>query len=487
MSYDAIVIGSGPNGLAAGIRLAEAGASVLIVEGHSTIGGGMRTQELTLPGFLHDVCSSAHPMGVLSPYLRTLPLQEHGLRWASGNASVAHPMDEGPAILLQHSIEETVEQLGEDAARYTRLVSPFLTNPHGFLDDALGPLGIPRHPIQMLRFGLRGLRSATGLARGFRGEQAKALLAGCAAHSTLPLDAPITAALGLMFLITAHVETWPVAVGGSHAIAASMASYFRSLGGDIQTNTWVTSLSDLPEGKVYLFDTSPNQLASIAGDALPPRYLRRIETYRYGPAAFKIDYALDGPIPWNDARCLEASTVHVGGTMAEINASESAMYHGKHPEKPFVLMVQQSDVDSTRAPEGKRTGYAYCHVPEGSTVDMTNAIESQIERFAPGFRDIVLARHTWTPADFATHNPNYVGGAITGGVTDFLQFFARPVLRLNPYTTPNPRIYLCSASTPPGGGVHGMCGFYAAEAALKRLCAGAAAPTLQTTVTDRLP
>jgi phytoene dehydrogenase-like protein len=321
----------------------------------------------------------------------------------------------------------------------------------------------------MLRFGLLALRSAVGLARRFDTVRARALLAGCAAHSLLPLDRAFTGAVGLMFLITGHVEPWSVAKGGSQAISRALASLLRASGGRIETGALVRDLSELPPARVYLFDLSPAQLASIAGPVLPARYVRRLRRYRYGPGAFKLDWALDGPIPWSDPRCLEASTVHLGGALEEVAASESAAWRGEHSEKPFVLLCQQSQFDASRAPPGKHTGYAYCHVPAGSTVDMTERIERQVERFAPGFRDRILGRHVTTPADFERENPNSVGGAITGGVADAMQLFTRPVARLDPYSTPNPRVYLCSASTPPGGGVHGMCGFHAAESALRRL------------------
>lgn len=467
---DVVVVGSGPNGLAAAVRLAEEGASVLVLEAKDTIGGGTRTEELTLPGFLHDVCSAAHPMGILSPYLRTLSLEEHGLRWIRGGASVAHPLDEGDAVLLWRSIERTEEELGSDGRAWRSLVAPFLREPHGLLADAMAPLGIPKHPWLMLRFGLHAIRSAVGLGRArFRGERARALFAGCSAHSILPLEKPLTAAMGLIFAITAHVEEWPVAEGGSAAITSALASLLRARGGRIETGVHVRALSDLPRARVVLFDTSPAILADVAAPILPASYVRRLRRYRYGPGVFKIDWALDGSIPWRDARCLNASTVHLGGTLEEIAAAEAAMWRGEHPERPFVLLCQQSELDPTRAPSGKQTGYAYCHVPSGSSVDLTDVVERQVERFAPGFRDLVLARHITRASDWEAHNPSYHGGAITGGVADLWQLFTRPVARLSPYTTPNPRVFLCSASTPPGGGVHGMCGYHAALAAKKRL------------------
>jgi phytoene dehydrogenase-like protein len=470
--FDAIVIGSGPNGLAAAIELAREGARVLVVEAADEIGGGTRTAELTLPGFRHDVCSAVHPMGILSPFYKQLPLEEHGLEWLLPPASVAHPMPDGPAILLTKSLEQTALGLGSeaDARAYRRLVGPFIENAEGLLGDVMAPLRIPKHPIQMARFGMRAIFSANRLARLlFRGERGRALLAGCAGHSVLPLTQPLTAALGLIFAVTAHVEDWPVAAGGSTSITKALGSYFESLGGRIETGRRISSLDELPSSAVVLFDTAPHALSSIAGDALPAGYRRRLGRYRYGPGVFKIDWALDGPIPWSDPACLEASTVHVGGTLEEICLSENDMWHGRHTEKPYLILCQQSQFDPSRAPEGKHTGYAYCHVPHGSTVDRTEAIEAQIERFAPGFRDRILERHCMTTMDFERYNPNYKGGAITGGVADAFQLFNSPVTRLDPYTTPNPRLFICSAAAPPGGGVHGLCGYWAARSALKRL------------------
>lgn len=465
---DAVIIGSGPNGLAAAVRLAEAGASTLVLEARDEIGGGTRTIERT-PGFHFDHCSGAHPMGILSPWFRQLPLADHGLRWIKPPISVAHPLDDQPAVLLRRSLDETAVALGDDATAYRKLLAPFLRDPHGVFADALAPFKFPRHPLLMMRFGLRGLRSAVGLAKRFRDPRARALLAGCAAHSILPLDRALSGAVGLVFLLAGHVEEWPVAEGGSSAIARALASMLRGKGGRIETGVHVRSLADLPPARVYLFDTSPAQLATIAEPVLPARYLRRLRRFRYGPAAFKLDWALDGPIPWRDPSCLDASTVHIGGTLEEIAASEAAAWRDEHCDRPFVLLCQQSQFDPTRAPPGKQTGYAYCHVPANSTVDVTDHIERQVERFAPGFRDRIRARHVTAPADFERDNPNCVGGAITGGVADIGQLFTRPVARWNPYTTPNRRIFICSASTPPGGGVHGMCGFYAAQIALRRM------------------
>jgi phytoene dehydrogenase-like protein len=480
-AVDAVVIGSGPNGLSAAVALAREGASVLVVEGHESFGGGTRTTELTLPGFRHDVCSACHPMGILSPFFRTLPLEQHGLRWIKPRVSVAHPLDDGPAVLLRRSVAETARGLEGDARAYESLVRPFLSDPDGLLSDILAPLRLPKHPFTMLRFGLHALRSAYGLAHArFGNERARALFAGCAAHSVLPLERAPTAAIALTFLLTAHIQDWPVAEGGSDAITRSLAGLLTSLGGRIETGRRIRTLADLPLARVYLFDTSPSEVANIAEAALPPRYVKRLRRYRYGPAVFKMDWALDGPIPWRDPAILDASTVHVGGTLDEIAASERAPWRGEHSDRPFLLVCQQSQLDPSRAPAGKQTGYAYCHVPAGSTVDLTDTIERQIERFAPGFRDRILGRHSMNAVDFERYNPAFVGGAITGGVADLAQLFTRPVARLNPYTTPNRRLFLCSSSTPPGGGVHGMSGFYAARAALRRMHDLVAAPLVDT-------
>jgi phytoene dehydrogenase-like protein len=469
-TLDAVIVGSGPNGLSAAVELARNGASVVVLEAAGTIGGGTRTAELTLPGFRHDVCSAAHPLGILSPYLSTLPLADHGLTWIQGSASVAHPMDGEPAVILGPSLDATAAGLGRDGTAYRRLIGPLLRRPHELLDEILGPARLPRHPIVLSRFGIPALLPAAVLGRTlFREQRARALLAGCAAHSVLPLSRPVSAAVGMVFFMSAHIETWPVARGGSSAISTALAGYLESLGGRIETGHEVRSLTDLPPARVTLFDTSPKQVADIAGSRLPSAYAGRLRRYRYGPGVFKIDWALDGPIPWRDPACLGASTVHVGGTLDEIAAAEAAVWRGEHPDRPFVIVVQASLFDSTRAPSGKHTAWAYCHVPSGSLMDRTDAIERQMERYAPGFRDLVLGRHVMTTADLERYNANNVGGAITGGVNDLGQLFTRPTIRANPYSTPNPHLYICSASTPPGGGVHGMCGYHAARTALRRL------------------
>ena len=470
-AYDAVVVGSGPNGLTAAVELARRGASVLVLEAAATVGGGTRSAQLTLPGYIHDPYSACHPLGILSPAFTRMPLAEHGLRWLQSDVSVAHPLDDGDAVLLHRSLEQTADGLGVDAAAYRRLLAPLLRDPRALLAEILAPpVHLPRHPLLMARFGLRGLLPATMLARrSFAGERARAVLAGCAAHSVLRLESPLSGAVGLLFLVTAHVESWPVAAGGSQAIADALASYLRSLGGTIRTSHRVRSAADLPPARAYLFDTDPRQLAAIAGPALPGRYLRRLDRYRYGPGVFKVDWALDGPIPWRDPACAAAATVHLGGTLGEIAAAEAEVMRGGHPDRPYVLMTQQSALDPSRAPAGHHTGWAYCHVPNGLTLDRTEVIERQIERFAPGFRDRILARATLNPAQLEAENPGLVGGAITGGVADIPQAFARPVARLDPWSTPNPRVWLCSASTPPGGGVHGMCGHNAAMSVLRHL------------------
>lgn len=471
--YDAIVIGSGPNGLTAAIELARNGASVLVVEAADTIGGGTRTAELTLPGFKHDFCSAVHPMGILSPYWKSLPLEKFGLRWVIPQASIAHPLENEPAVIVSKSLEETADSLGKDGRAWLRMIRPLRHYGEGLIKDAMGPLGFPRHPLTFSLFGAQGALPASLYAKlRFRGERGRATFAGCAGHSVLPLSKPFSGAVGLIFALTAHLENWPVAAGGSAAVTQALASYLETWDGEIRTDFTVTDLSQLPESKVVLFDTDPTQLSKISKSALPERYVRRLNRYNYGPGVFKVDWALDGPIPWQDPACLNASTVHVGGTLEEIATSEHAAWHGQHAEKPYLIVCQQSQFDAGRAPSGKHTGYAYCHVPNGSTIEMTTQIEDQIERFAPGFKDQILERYTTNTQQFAQYNRNYVGGAITGGAADITQLFTRPVARLDPYSTPNPKLFICSHSAPPGGGVHGMCGYHAARSALRSMRRG---------------
>ena len=468
-SYDAIVVGAGPNGLAAAITLARAGRSVLVLEAKETIGGGSRSMELTFPGFVHDVCSAIHPMGIASPFFRSLPLEQHGLQWIHPSAPLAHPFDDGTAALLERSIEATGATLGRDAEVYHKLMAPLVSHWDILADAFLGPLRpqAMRHPFVVARFGLKAIRPARYLAQSvFKEEPARALFAGISAHSLLPLERSPSSGFGLILGILGHVVGWPMPLGGSQKIVDALASYLCSLGGEIVTGVEVKSIDALPSARAVLFDVSPRQLLRIAGERLPGGYQRKLQRYRYGPGVFKIDFALDGPVPWKAVECARAGTVHLGGTLAEIAAAEKTVWRGQHPENPFVLVAQQSLFDPTRAPEGKHTLWTYCHLPNGSTFDMTERIESQIERFAPGFRDRVLARHVANPRDLERYDANYIGGDINGGVEDLWQFFTRPTLRLVPYSTPAKGIYICSSSTPPGGGVHGMCGYFAAQAAL---------------------
>ncbi|MGD2115406.1 MAG: NAD(P)/FAD-dependent oxidoreductase [Acidobacteriota bacterium] len=472
---DHIVVGSGPNGLAAAVALVRAGRSVHVVEGAETLGGGCRTAELTLPGFLHDVCSAVHPLTAGSPFLSTLPLAEHGLELLQPEIPLAHPFDDGTAAVLARSVEETGASLDEaDRDAYRRLVSPFVTGWDRLVPEILAPLHLPRAPVLMARFGLRGVRSASGLARSvFAGPRARGLFAGLAAHSMLPLDRPPSAAIGLVLAVAGHAVGWPIPRGGARSIAGALVSLLEDLGGTVETGRWVRSLEDLPElphSRSALFDVTPRQLLEIAGDALPAGYRRRLARFRYGPGVFKVDWALDGPIPWRAAACKRAGTLHLGGTLEEIAASEAAAWEGRPPDRPYVLIAQPTLTDPSRlpdgAPEGRHVAWGYCHVPSGWDGDATEAIERQVERFAPGFRDRTLGRHTMTAPEMEAYNPNTIGGDINGGAATLGQLVFRPVARWTPYATPNPRIWLCSSSTPPGGGVHGMCGYHAARAVL---------------------
>ena len=462
------MVGSGPNGLAAAIVLAQAGRGVTLIEGAETLGGGCRSEELTLPGYIHDPCSTVHSLALASPFLSNLPLAKHGLELVHPDAPLAHPLDDGSAVVLERSVEETAQGLGADAQAYRRLFDPLVRSADELMQEILGPLRPPRHPLVLARFGASALRSATRLLRSrFQGERARALVAGCCAHSILSLRAPASAAFGIVLALSAHHVGWPVARGGSQRLADALTSHLRSLGGVIQTGRWVESLDEIAGAAATLVDVTPRQLLRLAGARLPERYARRLGRYRYGPGVFKLDWALDGPIPWRAAEASRAGTVHLGGTLAEIAASEEAVSRGDHPTRPFVLLVQASEFDPTRAPAGKHTAWAYCHVPNGSSRDMTEEIEAQVERFAPGFKDLIAARSAMDSAEVERRNPNYVGGDINGGIQDLRQLFTRPVARRVPYSTPVDGLYICSSSTPPGGGVHGMCGYFAARYALR--------------------
>jgi phytoene dehydrogenase-like protein len=475
-TYDAVVVGSGPNGLAAAIAMQQAGLSVLLLEGKKELGGGLRTAELTLPGFRHDICSAIHPMAVASPFFRTLPLAQYGLNFITPPVAAAHPFDDGTAVAALSTLAATAQQLGPDADAYQRLLGPLLAQWPRLAPDVLAPLRWPKYPLELARFGLSALLPATVLARRFQGEKAKGLLAGMAAHAIQPLSNVATSAIGLVLLLTAHGQGWPLAQGGSQAIADALVAHFRALGGHVETGTYVRSLAQLPPARAVLLDVTPAQLLQMAGHRLSSLYQWQLQRYRYGMGVFKIDWALAEPIPWTAPECAQTGTVHLGGTLAEIAAGEQATTRGQHPDRPFVLLAQQSQFDPSRAPAGKHTAWAYCHVPNGSRHDMTAAIEAQVERFAPGFRERILGRHTFSPAQLEEYNPNYVGGDINGGLLDIRQLFTRPVLRASPYRTSLRGLYLCSSATPPGGGVHGLCGYWAARRALRDMWGLAATP-----------
>ena len=470
MSADAIVVGSGPNGLAAAVMLARSGLAVHVIEGAETPGGGCRTAELTLPGFRHDVCSAVHPLAAASPFFRQLDLAALGVALRTPKVAFAHPLDGGRAAWLAGSVDETAGNLGADGAAYRRLLEPLVRDATLTLPDVLAPLrSVPGHPLAMARFGLDGLPPASLLVRRFRSPETRAMFAGAAAHTMRPLTAPVTGAFGLTLMIIAHAVGWPVVEGGSARLVDALVAELTSLGGTLETGRWVTSLADLPAARAVLLDVTPRQLVALAGESIGARSRRTLERFRYGTGVCKVDWALSGPVPWQAAPCREAGTVHVGGTFAEVARGEADVNAGRHPDQPFCLVAQPGVVDPTRAPAGHCTLWGYCHVPAGSSVDMSGRIEAQIERFAPGFTDLILARSVRTAADMERYNPNYVGGDINGGAATLRQTFFRPTLRWNPYRTPLPGVYLCSSSTPPGGGVHGMCGLGAARTALADL------------------
>jgi phytoene dehydrogenase-like protein len=471
--YDAVVVGSGPNGLAAAIVLAHQGLSVQVVEANDTPGGGARSAELTLPGFIHDVCSAVHPLGLASPFFRTLPLADHGLEWVHQPASVTHPFDDGSAAIMELSVGQTAARFGQDALAYRALMQPLANDWLNVYREALAPLHLPRRPVSLARFGIRGLLATTWLTKTlFRGAQPRALFAGIAAHATLPLSQPPSAAFGLILGLAGHAVGWPIARGGSASISRALISYLLSLGGEVVTGKRVESTDDLPPSRMILLDITPRQMVSILGNRLPARYRAQLERFQYGLGTFKMDWALDGPIPWRAVECRLAATVHLGGTLEEIARSHDQGWAGQVPEHPFLILAQPTLFDRTRVPEGDANHivWAYGHVPNGSAgAGMADRIEAQIERFAPGFRDRIRARHVLTPLDLERSNANLVGGDIGGGEVNLMQLFTRPALRINPYATPIPGVYVCSSSTPPGGGVHGMGGYHAARAALSWL------------------
>jgi phytoene dehydrogenase-like protein len=465
-AYDAVIVGSGPNGLAAAITIARSGRSVAVLESQPTIGGGARSANLTAPGFTHDVCSAVYPLAIGSPFLRQLPLDQHGLQWIQSPAPLAHPMDDGTAVMLERSVDATSENLDVDGAAYRNIMKWLVEKWDRLEIDILAPPRFPRHPLSLAKFGLHAMRPARRLAENVFAEQrARALFAGLAAHSMLPLEYAPSAAFGLVLGVTAHALGWPIARGGAQKLADALSSYLRQLGGEIVVNRWITSLDDLPASRVVLCDLTPRQLLRIAGNRFSSRYRRSLEHYHYGMGAFKMDWALSAPVPWKAASCARAATVHLGGTLDEIALSERAAWRGDPAGRPFVLLVQPSLFDDSRAPATKHTLWAYCHVPHGSNFDMTHRVEAQIERFAPGFRDLVIARSAMAPRDLEQHNANLVGGDINGGAAILRQLFFRPTVRL--YKTSLKGLYICSSSTPPGGGVHGMCGHFAALQALK--------------------
>jgi phytoene dehydrogenase-like protein len=468
-NVDAVVVGAGPNGLAAAIVLARAGLSVQVFEARDTPGGGCRSAELTLAGFVHDVCAAVFATAVVSPFLRELPLSAHGVRWLYPPVSLAHPLPDGPPALVAPGLDRTAESLRGDGPAYRRLIEPLLDSAEVLWPEILAPAHWPLHPLALARFGLRALRPAAGLARAeFAGEPARALFAGCAAHSFLPLSKWATSAIALVLAMSGHSPGWCHVEGGAGRLADALVRIAGGLGVSFVTGHHVRTIDELPPARAYLFDVAPRHLAEIAATRLPPRYRDRLHRYRYGPSAFKLDWALSGPIPWRDEACRTAATVHVAGSFEEIVAGEAMVSRGAMPESPFVLVAQPSVVDPTRAPRGQHTGWAYAHVPHGWPEDVAPLVESHVERFAPGFRDTILARSVRSPAALERENPNDVGGHIIGGVGDLRQLFTRPVARLVPYATPDSGVFICSASTPPGAGVHGMCGYHAAKAALAR-------------------
>jgi phytoene dehydrogenase-like protein len=471
--YDAVIVGAGPNGLAAAIALGRQFNAVLLLEAAKTIGGGARSAELTLPGFIHDVCSTVQPLSLASPFFRQLDLPQYGLEWIQPEIPLAHPFEDGSALFLHRSLSITAEALGADGKAYRRLLQPFVENDQRLFADILKPLGLPASPFLLARFAFHALRSLQDLVESnFSGDRTKALFAGLAAHAMIPLEQTATAAFGIVLATLAHTAGWPIIRGGSQKLADALADCFRSGGGEIVTDRRIASMSDLPKAAFYFFDVTPRQLLHIEGLGLSDIYRKRLSRFRYGPGVYKMDWALQAPIPWTADICRKAGTVHLGGSLQEIAASIRDVHAGKVSSAPYIIIAQQSLFDSSRAPSGKHTAWAYCHVPPGSTADLSALIESRIERYAPGFREEILARNTLTAAAMEQYNANYVGGDINGGLQNLGQLYARPIASLHPYRTSGKNIYLCSSSTPPGGGVHGLCGYYAVDDLCRKLQGG---------------
>lgn len=468
-TYDAVVVGSGPNGLSAAIFLQKHGLKVLLIEGKETIGGGMRTMELTLPGFKHDVCSAIHPMAAAGPFFKTLPLAEYGLEFIHPKTLAGHPLPDGRVASLNRSLSETADQLGSDRNAYIDLLKPLVDHWDALSPDILSPLKFPNNPIKLGLFGINALQPATLLARKFKETSTRALWAGMAAHGIQPLTNITTSAIAMVLMAAGHHSGWPMIKGGSQTLADALANYFIALGGKIEKGKMITHFSQIPDAKLVMFDVSPKNLLKIAGDKFSKLYRWQLNRFRYGMGVFKMDFALSQPIPWKSKELNGAGTVHLGGTLEDISKSEKLIWEGKYSQNPFVLLAQQSLFDTTRSPDGYHTAWAYCHVPSGSEVDMSTTIEDQIEKYAPGFKETIIGKHTFNTKEIENYNPNYIGGDINAGVQDWSQIFTRPALRVSPYRTSFKNIYICSASTPPGGGVHGMGGYYAAKRAIKDL------------------
>lgn len=466
-SYDAIIIGSGPNGLAAAITLQQQGLQTLLIEGSNTVGGGMRSKELTLPGFTHDVCSAIHPLFFSSSFFKQLPLEKFGLSFTHAPYEVAHPFHRGEAAILHRDLQQTVKELGEDGQVYLQLIQPFLNKWEVLSNDVLGPLRLPKDPLLMAKFGLKALRSAESISKIFKTEKAKGLWAGLSAHGVQPLNQLGTAAIGLVLATAAHQGGWPIPIGGSQSIANALIHYYESIAGEIQLGYWLEDVRELPKHQVLILDLSPQQLLNLKGLDLSIRYKKELMNFRHSMGVFKIDWALSSAVEFTNQRCQQAATVHLGNTFKDIAAYEKLTSQGKISDPPFVLFSQPSQFDSSRAPQGKHTGWAYCHVPLGCQVDFTEQIENQMERFCPGFKDRILARSTMNTLDLQNYNPNYILGDISGGAMDLSQLFTRPTKKIVPYRTSDPKVYIGSSSTPPGGGVHGLCGYFAAKVALK--------------------